>query len=74
MIVRVFDDRLSLLHIPAGIVSYFFPAFFVVFVFYELIEFTFKAEKREEKAENFVGDLFEFFAGVSLAHFVFMAV
>ncbi|AEA48066.1 hypothetical protein [Archaeoglobus veneficus] len=73
MNVKVFDDRLSLIHLPAGIAAYFFPAFFIVFLFYELIEFCLKAEKRKEKVENFIGDLFEFFAGVSAVHF-FMVV
>lgn len=68
MRVYVFDDKMSLLHLPVGVLSYFFPVLLVVFFGYEFVEFMFKSPK--EKAANFCGDLLEFMLGVSLTHFV----
>jgi len=69
MRILVYDDKCSLLHFPCGVLAYFMPKFFLVFVAYELVEFCYKRQKKKEKAEHFIGDLFEFFAGVALTHF-----
>jgi len=67
MEIRVFDDKLSLIHILIGAATSISILWFVVYVFYQVIEFTYKNRQNGERepVKNFVGDLFEFFAGYS---------
>lgn len=70
MRVELFDDRYSLFHVPCGMIAYWVPAFFVIYIFYQVIEFAYKKTHGKEEARHYVGDLFEFMAGVACAHFV----
>jgi|Deesub1362A_J573_1020465.scaffolds.fasta_scaffold00330_95 hypothetical protein len=67
MLINVFDDRYSLVHILIGIATSFSIFWFVVYIFYQIVEFTYKNKDGVEKEPvgNFVGDIFEFFAGYS---------
>jgi len=65
MQVEIFDDVFSLGHLILGILSYFHVGFFVLFVFYELVEFCYKYSRKRETPANFIGDLCEFFVGLS---------
>jgi hypothetical protein len=69
MKVEVFDDRNSFSHLVLGFLTLTNLSFFVLIVFYEIIEFTYKNRKRvEEPVANFIGDLFEYFCGLSFAY------
>ncbi|MBE8539418.1 hypothetical protein [Geoglobus acetivorans] len=65
MMLDVFDDRLSLMHIVVGALSFFYQVFFVVFVFYEVVEHIYLAGR--EKEANFLGDFVEFLFGLGAA-------
>jgi len=62
MKLEVFDDKLSLLHLLAGALSYFIPVIFILFIFYEIIEHVYK--HKQEKEVNFLGDIVEFLFGL----------
>lgn len=64
MKIEVFDDKNSFVHLVCGVLSYFFIPFFVVFIFYEIIEHIYKYKK--EKEANFLGDITEFLFGFSI--------
>jgi len=66
MRIEVFDDEKSIGHFLLGVSSVFIPYFFFGFLAYEVIEFCFKKKKRKEKAQDFIGDLFEFTFGAGL--------
>lgn len=66
MNVEVFDDWKSIFHFFIGIASYYFPFLFLIFIFYELIEFIIKKEKKK----FYVGDILEFSLGVTFIHFL----
>jgi len=67
MEVSVFDDKKSLAHFFLGSLAAALQEWkyviFIIFLFYELIEFMLKSPK--EKAEHFVGDLMEFSFGTA---------
>jgi len=63
MKVELFDDFFSIGHTLLGILAYFHISFFIIFLFYELIEFCYKYGRKEETLANFVGDLCEFIIG-----------
>ena len=65
MKVEIYDDKFSIGHTILGILAYFHISFFIIFLFYELIEFCYKYGRKEETPANFVGDLSEFFIGYS---------
>jgi len=65
MKVELYDDFFSIGHTLLGILAYFHISFFIIFLFYELIEFCYKYGRKEETPANFVGDLCEFFIGYS---------
>jgi len=65
MKVELFDDKLNFVHLPVGFLTYFFPLFFIVFIFYELIE---AAWKRKERKEHLLGDFCEFCIGLAAAN------
>lgn len=50
MKLEVFDDKKSLGHTIAGVMSFFLPVVFIVFIFYEIVEHIYKAGK--EKPAN----------------------
>ncbi|WP_456478119.1 hypothetical protein [Geoglobus ahangari] len=62
MMLNVFDDKLSLMHIVVGVLSFFNQIFFVIFVFYEIGEHIYLDGK--EKEANFLGDFVEFLFGL----------
>jgi len=64
MKLEVFDNKYSFIHLLCGILSYFYPFIFVIFIFYEMIEFIYK--KGKEKPQNFLGDVVEFLFGLGL--------
>ena len=66
MRVEVFDDYQSIGHFLLGVSSVFIPQIFYFFLAYELIEFCLKKKKKREKAQNFIGDMLEFFLGVGI--------
>jgi len=66
MLVRVFDDRWSMVHLVAGIATYFFKPLALLFLTYELAELLLK----HEKTEYTVGDFLEYTTGIALAHFL----
>lgn len=66
MQIVVFDDRNSLAHVILGILTTLWLGFFIIFVFYELIEFCYKYARKEETPAHFIGDLAEYFIGYSL--------
>jgi len=65
MKVEIYDDKFSIGHTLLGILAYFHISFFIIFLFYELIEFCYKYGRKEETPAHFVGDLCEFFIGYS---------
>jgi len=65
MKLEVFDDKHSLIHFLCGVLSYFWLSIFIIFIFYEIIEFIYK--KGKEKPQNFLGDVAEFLFGLGLA-------
>ena len=71
MKVEIFDDKFSIGHVFLGFLAYFHISFFIIFLFYELIEFCYKYGRKEETPANFIGDLCEFFIGYSLISLLF---
>ena len=73
MMLDVFDEKKSFGHAVAGAISYFVPAVFIIFIFYEIIEHIYLAGK--EKEANFLGDIAEYLFGLGptalLMKFVF---
>ncbi|RLF78874.1 hypothetical protein DRN38_06675 [Thermococci archaeon] len=65
MEIEVFDDKHSFSHFILGIATFKKPYLFVIFFFYELVEFCYKYGRKEERPEHFIGDCFEYFAGIS---------
>ncbi|MGP3667610.1 MAG: hypothetical protein ACKD6N_03540 [Candidatus Bathyarchaeota archaeon] len=63
MKVEVFDDVWSLIHTVLGVLTLIFPLIFVLFIFYEFIEFILKRPK--EKFEFFIGDILEYSLGLT---------
>ena len=63
MIVDVFDDKKSLIHLICGLLTPFFKWILPVFLFYELIEFMLR---KDERLRHFLGDLTEYFYGLAL--------
>jgi len=61
------DDVHSIAHVILGILSYFFPIIFIIFIFYEVAEFMYKQRRGEERPQNLMGDVLEFCLGVSAA-------
>lgn len=59
MEVEVFDDFKSIIHVIAGGICYLIPLLFIIFAFYEFIEFLYK----REKTEHYCGDILEFCLG-----------
>jgi len=72
MKIEIFDDKSSFIHLACGILSYFFPVVFVIFIFYEIVEHIYKAGK--EKEANFLGDIVEFLFGLGAIALVFREV
>ncbi len=66
MQVRVWDDWKSIAHTIAGVVAYFIPALFIIFVGYELISFAYKRGRKQESIQDYVGDLIEFIFGIGV--------
>ena len=66
MRIEVFDDYPSVGHFLLGACSLFIPHLFFIFFAYELIEFCFKKKRKLEKAQDFIGDLFEYMFGAGL--------
>jgi len=62
MLLEVFDDKSSIVHLICGILSYFWLSVFVIFIFYEIVEHIYK--HRQEKEANFLGDIVEFLFGL----------
>lgn len=71
MRINVLDDKWSVLHVLLGVLAYFLPAVFLVFLFYELAEYLYK---RRETAREFVGDLFEFFYGLGMTRLIVYSI
>ena len=65
MKLEVFDNKHSFIHFLCGILCYFWLSIFIIFIFYEIIEFIYK--KGKEKPQNFLGDVVEFLFGLGLA-------
>ena len=65
MKVEVYDDKFSVGHFILGILTFKFPYLFIIFFFYELIEFAYKYGRKEEKPEHFIGDCMEYFTGIA---------
>ena len=68
MMVSIFDDKKSVVHLFAGMLSVFSIAFLVVFVLYETAEFIYKRRRKKEFTDDFVGDLLEFLCGYSFVN------
>ena len=65
MKVEIFDDWFSIGHFLLGGFAVLTPAAFIFYLFYQFLEFCWKRPRREEKVENFLGDLCEFFLGLA---------
>ena len=65
MKVDIFDDKHSLSHFILGILTFKKAYLFVIFFFYQLIELCYKSAKKRETPEHFIGDCFEYFAGIA---------
>ena len=61
MKLEVFDDKKSFGHTIAGVISFFLPVIFIIFIFYEVIEHIYLAGR--EKTANFLGDIVEYLFG-----------
>ncbi len=67
MEIEVFDDKVSVLHFIAGLFTCVYPVIFILFLFYELIEFMYRYRKRRgERVKKFIGDLVEYLLGLSM--------
>jgi hypothetical protein len=62
MKLEVFDDKKSFGHTIAGVISFFLPVIFIIFIFYEVIEHIYLAGR--EKTANFLGDIVEYLFGL----------
>jgi len=71
MKIEIFDDKFSIGHFVLGALTPLYPKVFLIFLFYEMIEFIYKHKfkKKREKVANFLGDLTEYFWGNS---FIFL--
>lgn len=70
-LIYAFDDKKSFIHTIAGGLTVFFPPFFIIFIFYEIIEHIYKHGK--EETANFLGDIIEFLFGLG-AVYLFVAL
>ena len=70
-LIYAFDDKKSFVHTIAGGVTVFFPPFFIIFIFYEIIEHIYKHGK--EETANFLGDIIEYLFGLG-AVYLFVAL
>ena len=66
MQVKVWDDWKSIAHTLVGVVAYFIPALFIVFLAYELVSFAYKRKHKQESVRDFIGDLIEFVFGTGV--------
>ena len=62
MKLEVFDDKKSFGHTIAGVISFFLPVIFIIFIFYEVIEHIYLAGR--EKTANFLVDIVEYLFGL----------
>jgi len=69
MKIEVFDDPPSLVHLIVGALGNFFPAIFVIFVFYQIVEHMVKNSEKpgKEKVQNMLGDFAEYCFGSTVA-------
>lgn len=70
MQIEIFDDKSSFVHFACGVLSYFFPFIFVIFIFYEIIEYKIV----NEKEANFLGDIVEFLIGLGITSLIMSSV
>jgi hypothetical protein len=63
--VEIFDDWFSIGHLLLGGFAVLTPAAFILYLFYQFVEFCWKRPRKEEVVENFLGDLTEFFLGLA---------
>lgn len=69
MWIDVFDDKLSIFHFVLGILAYFYPVFFIVFLFYELIEHLYIGRR-----DHFFGDLTELIYGFAFTRLLILFI
>ena len=75
MNVEILDDKFSFGHIALGALTYFAHWLFIVFLFYEIIEFIWKyGHDKKEKPANFIGDLMEYFLGLGMIQILIWSI
>jgi len=73
MIVKVFDNGMSIVHVIVGLIPAFKLPIFLGFLAYELIEFM-RLYRRREGVKEFIGDLLEYALGRCFGSLIMEAI